>query len=72
MSDLEKAAKVDFWIHDEPRQYAMRRMYHVPRVGDMCVFGKTIRPVTAVVWCLDEDATERGVKVQITLGDKCE
>ncbi len=69
MSELHKTVKVDFWIDGKPRQYAQRRMYYVPRVGEFCVFKEKMRPVTAVVWCLDEDATERGVKVQIMLGE---
>lgn len=68
MSDLDETAAVDFWIDGEPHQYALRRMYHVPRVGDFCVFKNKMRPVKQVVWCLDEDATARGVKVQVVLG----
>lgn len=69
MSELEKTAKVEFWIHDESRLFALRRMRYVPRKGDFCVFKGVLRPVVSVVWCLDEDATELGVKVQVTLGE---
>lgn len=69
MSELDKTVKIDFWIDGEPRQYAQRLMYHVPRVGEFCVFKHKMRPVKDVIWCLDEDATARGVKVQVVLGD---
>ncbi|MBL8499561.1 MAG: hypothetical protein JNL77_03090 [Nitrosomonas sp.] len=68
MGELDKTVKVEFWIDGDPHQFAQRRMYYVPRIGEFCVFQEKMRPVIAVVWCLDEDATERGVKVEVTLG----
>jgi hypothetical protein len=50
--------------------YALRRLHHVPRQGDNCVFQGFVFPVLSVTWCLDEDATERGVKVQVALGNE--
>ena len=68
--DLDRTAKVEFFVEGELRMWALRRMYHVPRVGDNCVFRDIIRPVLSVTWCMDEGATERGVKVQVALGDE--
>ena len=69
MTTLDTTAKVEFYLHHSPDMFALRRLYHIPRVGDVCVFGDVGRHVKGVTWCLDEDATERGVKVQITLDD---
>ena len=69
-SELDRTAKVEFWLESDWRMYAMRRMYHVPKTGDFCVFNDVLRQVNAVTWCLDEDATESGVKVQVSLGDE--
>jgi hypothetical protein len=73
-TDLDRTAKVEFFLDGEPRMYALRRLYHVPRAGDNCVLPEaardTIRPVLSVTWCMDEGATERGVKVQVVLGDR--
>jgi hypothetical protein len=69
-TDLDRTAKVEFYVDGEPRMHALRRLYHVPRQGDNCVFRDILRPVLSVTWCLDEDATDRGVKVQISLGDE--
>ena len=69
-TELDLTAKVEFWVEGEPRMYALRRLHHVPRQGDNCVFQGFVFPVLSVTWCLDEDATERGVKVQVALGNE--
>jgi hypothetical protein len=69
-TDLDRTAKVEFWVEGELRMYALRRMYYVPRQGDNCVVMDMGRPVLSVTWCLDEDAKERGVKVKVLLGDE--
>jgi hypothetical protein len=69
MSDLPigHGAAVNFYILAKAGRYAFRRMYHVPRIGDFCVFSDVRYEVARVEWCLDEGATERGVRVNVEL-----
>ncbi len=60
-------ASVNFFIVGKGRQFARRSMYHVPRVGDVCVFCDLRYRVIRVEWCLDEDATALGVRVNVEL-----
>jgi polyphosphate kinase 2 (PPK2 family) len=69
MTDLPPglSAAINFYILGEAKRYAFRRMYHVPRIGDFCVFNDVRYEVARVEWCLDEGATERGVRVNVEL-----
>jgi hypothetical protein len=64
---LHTSAAVNFFIVGKPAQWAYRRMYQVPRVGDRCVFNDVRFDVLRVEWCLDDDATEIGVRVNVEL-----
>jgi hypothetical protein len=67
-SSMENTAAVNFFISKEGKQFAFLRMHHVPRVGDLCVFNSDIRyTVLRVEWCLGDDATNVGVRVNIEL-----
>lgn len=64
---MEKCAVVNFYIQGRSQQFARRVMYHVPRVGEICQFKEDSHQVIRVEWCLDEDATERGVRINIEM-----
>lgn len=65
--DLARSAAVHFFIRYTDKQFAHRRMFMVPRVGDLCVFDEVRYRVEVVEWCLDTDATEVGVRVNVEL-----
>lgn len=58
---LKISASVNFFIRYKDGLFAIRTMYMVPRVGDLCVFNEVRYRVEVVEWCLDTDATEIGV-----------
>ena len=64
---LRRSASVNFFIRHKAGQFATRRMYMVPCVGDLCVFDEVRYLVEVVEWCLDTDATEIGVRVNVEL-----
>jgi formyltetrahydrofolate synthetase len=67
-SGLENTAAVNFFIRNVQKQFSCLRMYHVPRVGDVCVFNSDTRyKVFSVEWCLGDDATSVGVRVNVEL-----
>ncbi len=70
MSRMDDSAAVNFFLPDARRQFAFRRMTFVPRVGDICVFDEERYEVDSVEWCLDENATEYGVRVNVELTPK--
>jgi hypothetical protein len=61
------SAAVNFFIRGQVKQFALRRMYHVPRVGDSVIFQTIPYKVLYVDWCLDEDATDYGVRVNVEI-----
>ena len=61
------SAGVHFFIRHTERQFAYRRMFLVPRIGDLCVFEDVRYLVEVVEWCLDKDATEIGTRVNVEL-----
>lgn len=63
MSDADDGASVHFFIRYTDKQIAYRRMYMVPRVGDLCVFDFVRYQVEVIEWCLDKEAYSRGVRV---------
>lgn len=72
--DLARSAAVHFFIRYKDKQFAYRRMFFayrrmfmVPRVGDLCIFDEVRYRVWVVEWCLDLDATEVGLRVNIEL-----
>lgn len=65
---LKSSASVYFFLRHKDGRFAVRTMYMVPRVGDLCVFNEVRYRVEVVGWCLDTDATEIGVpRVNIEL-----
>jgi hypothetical protein len=66
---MVESAAVNFWIYGHKGQFAFRRLFHVPREGEVCVFSEKRYVVLSVEWCLDEAATEIGVRVNIELGE---
>jgi hypothetical protein len=67
MQNMDHTAAVNFFLRRKAGQFAFRRLPFVPRVGDKCVFHEVRYRVAIVEWCLDEDATERGVRVNVEL-----
>ena len=65
--DLARSAAVHFFIRYKDKQFAYRTMFMVPRVGDLCVFDEVRYRVEVVEWCLDLDATEVGLRVNVEL-----
>ena len=65
--DLARSAAVNFFIRYKDKQFAYRTMFMVPRVGDLCVFDEVRYRVEVVEWCLDLDATEVGLRVNVEL-----
>ena len=65
--DRDHTATVNFFRRGKLAQFALRRLPFVPRVDDTCVFSDVRYRVVGVEWCLDEDATERGVRVNVEL-----
>ncbi len=57
----------NFFILGETGTFAIRRLPECPRVGDRVVFNDVRYDVVRVEWCLDVDATERGVRVNIEM-----
>ena len=70
MTDLERSAGVYFYIRYKDEQFAYRRMFMVPRIGDLCVFNEARYQVEVVEWCLDLDAIEAGVRVNVELAPR--
>lgn len=67
MSITDTSLVVHFFFRNKPLLFAYRRMYAAPRVGDICVFNETRYAVDGVEWCLDEDATDVGTRLNIEL-----
>jgi hypothetical protein len=67
MTDINLSVAVNFFLVGIAAQFAYRRLYHVPRVGDRCVFNEVRYEVTRIEWCLDEDATTYGIRVNVEL-----
>jgi hypothetical protein len=57
----------NFWLENQTKQFALRRLYHVPRKGEHCFFNDKIYEVTLIEWCLDDDATLVGTRVNVVL-----
>lgn len=64
---LARSAAVNFFIRYKDKRFALRRMFMIPRAGDVCVFDEVRYRVAVVEWCLDRDATEVGVRVNVEL-----
>lgn len=60
-------ATVNFFVFGKDKQFARRVMFHIPRIGDICVFMDVRYSVVRVEWCMDEDATVFGVRVNVEL-----
>lgn len=67
MGEYATSAAVNFFLIGEKRQFAFRRMWHVPRIGDQCVFDDVRYRVENIEWCMDEGATEVGIRVNVEL-----
>lgn len=69
MSSKHPSVAINFWIADQTQQFAFRRLHYVPREGEVCVFNDKRFVVIGVEWCLDENATDVGIRVNIELGE---
>ncbi|WP_157266382.1 hypothetical protein [Azohydromonas aeria] len=67
MSNRDLTAAVNFFLRHKSGTFAFRRLPFVPRVGDKCVFNEVRYQVAIVEWCMDEDATDVGVRVNVEL-----
>ena len=58
---------VHFFITGKAGQFAFRRLSGVPTNNDVCVFDEKRYIVCGIEWCLDEDATEYGTRINVEL-----
>lgn len=58
---------VNFFIKLTTRQFQLKTLSAVPRVGDICVFGEERYRVDRVEWCMDHDASETHTRINIEL-----
>lgn len=58
---------INFYIDDQPNQFARRILTQVPQIGSRCVFKEKRYEVLRVEWCLDEDATNYEYQARINI-----
>jgi hypothetical protein len=58
---------VYFFVLGKAEQFAFRRLGSVPRNKDICVFNEKRYLVDRIEWCLDNDATECGTRINVEL-----
>ena len=58
---------INFFIIDQPDQFARRILTQVPQVASRCIFKEKRYEVLCVEWCLDEDATNYEYQARINI-----
>lgn len=64
---MDKALSVNFFEEGVVQQFAYRRLYHAPRVGDRVVFNGIRYEIKCIEWCLDVDATTTGTRLNVII-----
>ena len=64
---LDRAIAAHFFEVGIVKKFAYRWLCYAPRVGDRVVFKGIRYKVKCIEWCLDEDATATGTRLNVII-----
>ena len=64
---MNKTISANFFEEGAKPQFSYRRLHHAPRTGERVVFNGVRYEVKYIEWCLDEDATELGTRLNVII-----